>query len=797
MDMDTRLASQGSHPALARWRRFLRALVLPLALAGVCMPVGAGPAEARPAAGAATVASAAPGDARPTADRPPPPASPAPLAQALTPGAVQLPLSRLLGSTAPLRMENTDGALSLPLPLPALWQPREMVLTLSGRLSQALIGGSQWVVEVNGHPVHQLAISGARTEIREQIRIPPQRLKAGFNDVKLRYVQHYTDRCEYPMAPQLWGVLDPAESGWTVQADWQPVPARLDRLNDLFDKTGWEERPLVPVWMSRPTSATQLQAAGLVAQGVGLRYAYVPVRMQAAALPQDMASAATLDSAARGVVVIATRADLAARGLLRDLDLPADAGPLVAVQPLPGDARRFMLVFTADRDEDLPAVASTFAMPRMSWPAQPWVAVRRLEMPPLGSVTGAASQLRPSTNAFPLSAMGYRTTTFEGMGTQGSSLRVWNPGWQTRVQLRLHLSYAAGMGEASALNVRANGVLQGSVPLGDAAGGRYEAYAVTLPAGALEPGWNTLQIQPVLLPRSNGGDCKPFLLGNLGVTVYEDSTLQFIGGVDLARPDLGLLSRDGRPLLRAPVGLGMAIQLTDGQPATLGAGLTLMSKIAQVFNGPLLRTEFRIGASSSAVNRIWLGPLDGFSAALRGVLRLDEAGLRQLPVPLIKSATVPVLEGGDTLTALRSHVETLGAAPAVLSAQVSLAQPLRGMTLLGTGLVDGQPNTVFAALDAATLERGVHELTGHTLWSQLRGQHVLWRGEGDQLQALDDQDAPFVAYSLRGGMGLWISQYPWASLMTLVLALLVLAWLGRRLLLAYRNWRHPVRDVPL
>jgi hypothetical protein len=761
---------------LIEMRRWWRAAGL---AAGVAAGLCAAPAQAQPAA---------PGDV----PAPAPTAAVSPVAAGAASATWNLPLSRLTGDTAPMRVQGVQGELRLSLPLPALLAPSEVVLELAGSASQALINTSQLAVEVNGRVVAQQRLSG-QSALRLSVPLPVGLLREGYNEVRLAFAQHYQDRCEFPLAPELWTQIDPVASRFVVRAAPRAVPLRLDRLDDLFDKRSWDEAPLVPVLTAVQPDATLLPALSLVAQGIGQRYDYLPVRVTSARLPAQLdAVAAQLPAGARGAVAVGLLPQMAP--LLAGLELPREGGPGAVLRRLPGDESRFLLVLAAPDAAGLEQVARAFAMPRMPWPDKPWATVSQLRMPPLGAVTGAAASLRPSTQAFPLSAQGWRTTTLTGMGGGGASVRFWNPAWQGRVQVRVHAAYAAGMAPQSALNVLANGAMHGSIPLDNVAGGVYDNYAVTVPAGALRPGWNTLTLQPVLIPHGNGGECQAFFPGNLAVTVYEDTTLQTFGGSALERPDLGLLAYSGRPMPDVPVGLGMVLQLTDAQDATVGAGLTLLSKLAQVFRGPLLRTQLAVGEAKDASNRLWVGPVGGLPEGVRRAAGLDAQGALDVPVPLIQTSHVPVREG-QVLLALRDQLDAFGAEPGTISAQAAVAPALQGRSAAVATLMKGDPVTVFTALDAVALEAGMRQLVGHGAWSQLKGSVALWRPGEEPLQTVTPEDAPFTAYSLRGGLGLWISQYPWWALSFLLVLLGSLVWLLRTALARYRRRNLPAQPA--
>jgi hypothetical protein len=97
--------------------------------------------------------------------------------------------------------------------------------------------------------------------------------------------------------------------------------------------------------------------------------------------------------------------------------------------------------------------------------------------------------------------------------------------------------------------------------------------------------------------------------------------------------------------------------------------------------------------------------------------------------------------------------------------------------------------TVFTAPTPATLEAAIGTLVAHGPWSQLKGHRATWRPGEETVQTHSAEDAPFTAYSLRGGLGLWISQYPWTSLFLLIVLLALLVWFTRKALDIYRR-RH-------
>lgn len=714
-------------------------------------------------------------------------------ARAAAPGAVRvvLPLARLVGHDRPVRLSSVAASTQWALPIPALWQPDDVHLELAGTASIGLADTSQLELAVNGRVVQQFRLGGRQQDFRRDIAIPAELLHEGFNDVKVTVAQHYTDRCEYPMATQLWTDLDLSASRFVLAMSPRPVVPRLDRLDGLFDKAGIDATPTVGVLSSAAPRGPVLSAMGLVAQGIGQRFDYVPVRLTSGRFPPSLAAlGGTLPAGARVAVVLGTVDQLGS--YLAGLSIPAGAGGVVAIRPLPGDPTRAVVVLAAPKEADLPIVASAFAMRRMPWPDRDWVSIADLKMPPAASA-GIAASLKPSTDAFPLSARGYATTTFSGTAPGGAALRFWNAGWQGRAQVRMHMAYGGGMSAQSVMNVLVNGTLHGSIPLDQAAGGVYDNYAVSLPTGALRTGWNTLELQPMLIPQTNGGDCKPFFPGNLALTLYDDSTLQTFGGSPLRRPDLAMPMADAQHDPAVDLGAGTAVQLTDGDDATVGAGLTLVAKLGQTSRAPLLRSRLVVGEDADATNPIWVGALDRLPQTVRQAVGLGEAGRLTLPVPLVQSIEVPVLEGGDTMRRLREAIDGAAAAPSTVGATVTVGQAPLPYGIAATAARGDRRFTVFTAATPAALQAGLHDVVDYGQWAQLRGDFALWRPGSATVHSYAADDAPFAAYSLRGGLGLWVSQYPWWALAILLAGMTLLVLLTRAVLASYRRRNLPVQ----
>lgn len=696
-------------------------------------------------------------------------------------------LAQLIGSSQPVMIRGFAGQLNFSLPVPALWRPQEVSMTVKGSASNALISSSQIVVLVNGIAVYQYPLQGDTLEFQFTAKIPTAVLRAGFNDVSVQVNQHYSNICEYPSAPPLWTQIDVERSSLTIAAELGTVVPTLNNLDALFDKATWDERPKIAVLTGHHLGADEIRALGLIAQGIGERYGTVPVSIEHGEFPKEVQNVGALIPADSRVAVVLGTFD-ALGSYLDGVNKGKDS--IIAIRRISGDPDKFLVILAAENQAQLPSIATAFAVRGVPWPEQAAATLQEIDLPTSYRLGKHFVSPLASVGAFPLRALGYHTTTYTGMNAQGPTLHIWNNAWQGRMQLRLHLLYASGMAPQSALNVLTNGVMHGTIPLDNTRGSIYENYAVTIPAGMLRPGWNEIQLKPALIPIASG-DCKPLLDGNLAVTIYEDTTLQKFGGDALKEPDLGLLNGTGGIYGGEPLGGNLAIQLTDNTSDTLTVGLTLLAKMTQMFDKPLLDAWFGVGESPPAANRFWVGGYANLPEELKKDLVARYPSGINVQVPIIQSATLQVREGNEWL---RSKLEFLGILKAsprqYASVQVQLQSALGKYSFLTTMRKDDETVTILSAQDASVLKEGVDTLVGSSQWAQLKGKFAFWLPGGLGVHTISYEETPFSAYGLRGGLGIWMSQYPWVSLLLVLGMIGILTYLTRRGLLLYGKKNH-------
>lgn len=708
---------------------------------------------------------------------------------------VELSLAKLHGSSAPVNLTGVSDTLPLSLPVPALWQVNDAVLQLRVTPSQSLINTSQLVVLVNGKVAHQFPLERKAEEFSLDLPLPVNLLEPGFNRVDVRAIQHYTDECEYPEAPQLWTQVNMAHSRFLIKAMPSPVQPHLLELDHLFDRATWREKPVVTVITPGDADAGHVRAMGLVAQGVGQRYDFVPVELRHRKLPvgtETLSSA--IDEESRVAVIIGTFEQL--KGATAGMDFPRDSGPVIAIKTLPGDITRYAVMLMGANGEEMVSAASAFAIQRVPWPDSDWVAINQVEIPVPKNLEKRFSIPTMGSGAFPLRALGFRTTTLRGLDREGISLRIWNNSWQGRMQVRVHMSYASGMGHHSSLAVLTNGVMHSQIPLNNPEGGVYENYAVTIPAGSMKPGWNTLELKPYMMPHQAGGHCQAWFYDNMGVTVYEDTTIQKFGGSEFKQTDLSLISGQGLLFTEEPLGRNIAFHIAGEDSDTLSSAMTLMAKLSQIYDRPLLNASFGAGDEEHANNHYWIGAWDKLPETIRESLGSSIPAGVDFRVPVMQSATVQVYEGNEWISAKLEEFKLRRTPPAnTTEVEINLNGTFEDKNFaMSARNSDGEPMIVFTAVNSEQLRKGVVSVVDYGLWAQLRGMLSYWSSDGKHVISVAAEDAPFSAFGLRGGMGLWVSQHPWLALSILVLMVAVLVILTRKVLRQYQVRRKALED---
>lgn len=302
---------------------------------GLALAVGAVHAQSEEASGAPAVQPEAAATPLPTA--------------ALMSGSrrSQQTLSQL-GANYEITLRGVQGLAGVPFSIRNDQVVDHATLRLKYSYSPALLPDlSHLKVTVNGVNVATLATptEEAGRLVERDIDIDP-RLIIDYNRINLQLIGHYTRDCEDPDHTSLWANID---NGSVLELGWTPL--RLaDDLSLLpvpfFDARDSGTLELPFVFAGQPANAT-LEAAGIVSSWFGALAGYRGARFPA-----------SLDVPLQGnAVVMATPGSR-----LAGLELPAVAGPTIAVTANPNDPDSKLLLVLGRNDAELRTAATALTL---------------------------------------------------------------------------------------------------------------------------------------------------------------------------------------------------------------------------------------------------------------------------------------------------------------------------------------------------------------------------------------------------------------------------------------------------
>jgi hypothetical protein len=721
-------------------------------------------------------------------------------APAVQPGRVEpafvQPLARLTKAPGPLRFEGVNAEHRLALPLSSRLTVREahlrLVVTSSTALQEKV---SSLAVLLNGRTIAQLPYRAEQPSFATDVPLPLDLLKPGYNDLRLRAVQHYTDKCERPDSPELWSEVDLLRSAVVLDASLAPIASTIGEIDGVFDPRLWAPVPLAIVTPAAPKDDALLQAAALAAEGVALRYRFHPTvarHVLAAASPAAPAgNLPGLDSTAISggdAIVIGTRDQLA------PYVAPAVAAQIgdsfLAVLPNDVDPSHAVVIVSGRTPDGVLRAAQVFALARgLPYPASGELQPSALAAPALPPYSRNRGAYPGRDIRFADLGLGDSTTTKEPI-----ELEAWLPPdlfGRDKAEVRLHLNFAytAGLRDDSSIRVLLNGLLSRPIRLSSPDGGSFDDYGVAIPLKSFRPGRNVISFAPDFHGLHEGECQQPV---NASVTLRGDSTLVMPDAGHYTRlPDLARLAETLYPLAVRPDGADLSVRVLGADEDTLSAAWTLLAKLAQVNGYPLLATQVTRGSAAAGRHEIVLGAVTALAKPVLDGAPLDigDPSVARYPTGLLPAGERPVAQELPRGTAA-AGVDLAPTRDA--RAAVTMPRALGDFGLLMQYRREGAPSTLLVtASTPGLLRERVANLVSFEVWNGLQGDTVLWRATADSVVARELGEPWHVGdIGPEKKLEYWFSSYPWWWLAVVAGALVLAALLLRAAIVRRKADRH-------
>ena len=566
-------------------------------------------------------------------------------------------------------------------------------------------------VAINGRTLATLPATAADKLAVVPVAVPPGLLVPGTNTVQVTSTLTHRVDCSVPATYELWATLDPTETGFLVPR------AGFDVIATPGD----------------------LAAAPLAEDGT------TRIRLRMA----ETADEAEVSQAARAVQVLVRRAKL--------------VRPVVDVGAGPGSGPGLDLVVEGHVPDDVAPVSKTGGVGIGRDPAtgRPVVAVdpdaEEPHRPPAAATARAAPDAaEPPRDGFrkTFAQLGRSTEVFTGRRYEATIPVVLPPDFMStndRARVRLDGGHSGTLVAGDGLALRVNGTLVSSVPLLAGKAERFEHREVELPLRFFHPGRNDVTIEATLSAEADAQCRTATMPREARLTIADTSELEFPGFAHLTTiPQI--------PAAMAVRGT-MPVYLPGGDPATLGAGLTVLANMAA--EGPTATPQVHLGTTDAGAPGLLVAAVDQvpptLSDALRGITRPVAP-----PAPADPQAVPPSGDAGATAEAQTPDPAPAPAAPEVgssrLPATLEVVQSvlrthgfffggdaadrlaLNADDLLVAAVAPGgkAPRTaldvmprftgdaahwlVVTAASPGTLNAGLHALVASGRWDELRGE---------------------------------------------------------------------------
>ncbi len=731
-------------------------------------------------------------------------------------------LAAFMPEPAPIDLHGRSAERELYFNLSTRIEPRTARLHLEGANSDALLTlRSQLLVRLNGVVVAQLALKSGAPILVADIDLPVELLRGGGNRLTLAVAQHYTNECEDESAAELWTQIDTTRSWLTVSGAGSIVAPHLSDLQNLLSPAMFGGHRFTLLTAAAPGSLddTQLATGAVLAEALGLRLRYKPAEIGIAAATAVDTKSPLLRLAAPALVAPALVAPALAApdatGEAADLvlfgtrdSLRPFLGPAIAdgitsgflgVYPLPGDPRTLVLVVSGLTETDVARAAQVLAVANFPFVDAPSQRVDHLALRP-DSVFFARNDLREDTRT-PFSDLGFQTTTLRGREAS-SALDVVLPADlyapdSANVRFSLDFAYGAGFRRDSAVNIMLNGQFQQAIPLDDPNGAVLRGYRVDMPLAKFRAGHNSIRFDVVMTP-SGGGACVPPQTRNL-VFALQDTSFVTLPAADhiAAQPDLRLFSATGFPYTAAA---GMDVALGARDPSTIGAGWTVLARLAQVTGRLMPGLHVAFGPPSGGRHILLIGAAPDLEPAL----------IATAPVGLQPGMSFPYASAAPDPVVATSWAQTVSDALgiAVRAEEPGQAAPAHAdVTRIGGSGDIGQNGLLIAyrsplaadrtltVLTAATRQRlwtAAQELVQPAVWYQLDQNVTIWRPASDAVFA--QRVGPMFhlgAHSTLYAARYLIGQFPVAWVAAVLASAVVLAGALRLMIVRRRRRAFP------
>lgn len=500
------------------------------------------------------------------------------------PAAVEPVVSKANGLTVPFEQalpayhlsgEDDVARLSFNLSAEQAASGGELALAYRNAVS-VLPDTSVMEVEVNGKAAGTFRIASPNGFRTEMLKIGPDFLKPGRNQVLLRARQFHRVDCSLEATYELWSELDPATSGF-VAANRHGFRSFDDLLTVARTSENTTDIRLI---LPQMATAEMLNDAAPVLQTLAL---FLNRDDLAVSVGEKPGSGPGID-----LYVSTDKTRAQARGV---------------------DTQTMPYGFSVkDAGEGGRAAVSLRGATRAEMSGQLLQAIRGPLKDSLDSgifFTRSGTILADASSSYTLADTGYETRVFSGRLSRTRFNMVmpadFYPADYATIGLKLHAATSPGLMRTAQFLVRVNDRVVTSYPFRNTEGEQFSGKLIELPLRAFGPGNNKVELLAEL-PVEADAACAPEARDDTRprFILLQDTTIEIPALARIGRlPDIGAFVGNAYPYADGQP-FDIFVERPDAQSA--GAALTMLSRLALVARNPL-NADIRLGVASPSEGR--------------------------------------------------------------------------------------------------------------------------------------------------------------------------------------------------
>ncbi len=700
-----------------------------------------------------------------------------------------------------LRKSNDQHAIYFPVSNRISVTEAELKLKFTNSIS-LLQERSQLRVKLNDITVAQLPLRTDQPQVEVAIDLPAELITSGFNNLTIWVAQHYTLECEDPAAPELWTEIDTFNSELTLTGELQTVDVMLSQLEQVMGPAIGNPQSY-RFLMPEQHNENHIAIGALIAESIGLHHSYRSplfesiTAKKATTYLNSTDQTTTVDSlsgldqtnlSGSDNVLFGTRDELTPYLSTEAIAEIKDA--YIGIFPLTSNPQYFVLVVSGTTPEEVKRAAIALNFSNFPYTDARASLIKSVDIPAHSRF--GRKRFVKTDRSYTLEELGLKTTTVEGAGYHEFEMIFDLPAdfyaaEDANVNLLLDFSYGARIRDDSVLNIKLNDAFERVIALKNSNGAVFKGYDIKIPLRAFKPGRNRILFEPSMIS-SVGGECIAINDRNLQFTVYGTSIIKFpFATTYVGLPDMSLLSSTAFPYRRNGKPEPMTIAVLSNDHETIAATWTLMAKLAQVADGPVVDADFQFTIPEDDREIIVVAPFDSLDAKLMASAPIQLNGASNYPYPVSEQ-----LEGEKEPHGLFENIsEVLSrgkdkkpSQPFKARIQQNIRPQAHGVAMAFQSPFDAERSvTVFTAETGEKLHHYMEALVQPTLWSNLSGDVALWTNETASMNTQEIASKFYLGDAgVRDKMRFRISDNPWWWIAGVFVLIFLLAWLTRVLL---------------